>query len=229
MDGAGAGEPCQLAARKPGDVTGLVRLMDTVHKYGAKMFLQLHHPGAQYLLGEAQAVSASPVETAAGGVVSRVHHSRDRTDREAFVRGAIVAQMAGADGVELHGAHGYLINGFLSPYLNKRDDRYGGSFENRMRFLLEIVAGIRAACGKAFPLGVRLSAEEFLGDKGNDLAASCRIAVALEKAGVDFLDISCADPRQPQRGRLLHRAGHVRAGLEEIHGRRDQEACARSR
>ena len=112
----------------------------------------------------------------------------------AFVNGAHIAQMAGADGVELHGAHGYLINSFLSPYLNRRDDRYGGSFENRMRFLLEIVAGIRAACGKGFPLGVRLSAEEFLGDKGNDLAATCRIAVELEKARVDFLDISSTIP-----------------------------------
>jgi len=97
--------------------------------------------------------------------------------------------MAGVDGVELHGAHGYLINSFLSPYLNRRDDGYGGSLENRMRFLLEMIAGIRALCGKNFPLGVRLSAEEFLGDKGNDLAATCRIAEKLEAAGVDFLDI----------------------------------------
>jgi NADPH-dependent 2,4-dienoyl-CoA reductase/sulfur reductase-like enzyme len=102
--------------------------------------------------------------------------------------------MAGADGVELHGVHGYLINSFLSPYLNRRDDQYGGSFENRMRFVVEIVAGIRAACGKGFPLGIRLSAEEFLGDKGNDLAATCRIAEELEKAGVDFLDVSSTIP-----------------------------------
>lgn len=79
-----------------------------------------------------------------------------------------------------------MINSFLSPYLNRRDDRYGGSFENRLRFVLEIIAGIRAACGKNFPLGVRLSAEEFLGDKGNDLEASSRIAVELEKAESTF-------------------------------------------
>ena len=114
------------------------------------------------------------------------------------MKGARLAQMAGADGVELHGAHGYLINSFLSPYLNRRDDQYGGSFENRLRFLLEILAGIRAACGKGFPLGVRLSAEEFLGDQGNDLAATCRIAAELEKAGVDFLDISCTIPDSPK-------------------------------
>lgn len=118
--------------------------------------------------------------------------------QEAFVNGARLAQMAGADGVELHGAHGYLINSFLSPYLNRRDDHYGGSFENRLRFLLEILAGIRAACGKGFPLGVRLSAEEFLGDRGIDLAASCKIAAELEKAGADFLDISCTIPDSPR-------------------------------
>lgn len=110
--------------------------------------------------------------------------------------------MAGADGVELHGAHGYLINSFLSPYLNRRDDAYGGGLDNRLRFLVEILAGIRAACGGDFPLGVRISAEEFLADQGNDLAASCRIAVELEKAGVDFLDISCTIPDTPPESAL---------------------------
>ncbi|RTL86613.1 MAG: NADH:flavin oxidoreductase [Hyphomicrobiales bacterium] len=191
MNGAGASECCQLAARGRDDVVGLARLMDTVHKYGAKMFLQLQHPGRA--LGSEQAVSASAVERIGGGPAPRALTIPEiEKIRQAFVIGAMVAQQAGADGVELHGAHGYLINCFLSPYLNQREDSYGGNFENRMRFLLEIVSGIRDACGKNFPLGVRLSAEEFVGDKGNDLAASCRIAVALERAGVDFLDISSA-------------------------------------
>jgi 2,4-dienoyl-CoA reductase-like NADH-dependent reductase (Old Yellow Enzyme family)/NADPH-dependent 2,4-dienoyl-CoA reductase/sulfur reductase-like enzyme len=190
MDNAGAGEPCQLAARSHGDVQGLARLMDAVHKYGAKMFLQLQHPGCTYFLGEAQAVSASAIVPPGGIAARALTISEIEQIIQAFVRGAIGAQMAGVDGVELHGAHGYLINSFLSPYLNKRDDRYGGSFDNRMRFVLEIIEGIRAACGKAFPLGVRISADEFVGDKGNDLAAGCQIAVALERAGVDFLDVS---------------------------------------
>lgn len=198
MDGAGASEPCQLAARNSGDLEGLERLMDTLHKYGTKMFIQLHHPGRNYSLGGEQPVSASAVELPGSGKAPRALTVPEIEQIEqAFVNGAHIAQMSGADGVELHGAHGYLINSFLSPYLNKRDDRYGGSFENRMQFLLEIVAGIRAACGKDFPLGVRLSAEEFLGDKGNDLAASCGIAVELEKAGVDFLDISSTIPDSP--------------------------------
>ncbi len=172
--------------------------MDAVHKHGTTMFIQLHHPGRCYGLGEEQPVSASAVEYPGSGMTPRALTVPEiQQIEQAFVNGARIAQIADADGVELHGAHGYLINSFLSPYLNRRDDQYGGSFENRMRFVLEIVAGIRARCGKDFPLGVRLSAEEFLGDKGNDLAAACRIAVELEKAGVDFLDISSTIPDSP--------------------------------
>lgn len=201
MDGAGASEPCQLAARNPGDVQGLTRLTDTAHKYGAKMFIQLQHPGRQasFSVSGEQPVSASAITNPFTGETPRALTTPEiRKIQDAFVKGARLAQMAGVDGIELHGAHGYLINSFLSPYLNLRDDDYGGSFENRMRFLLEILAGIRAECGKKFVLGVRLSAEEFLGDRGNDLAASCRIALELEKAGVDFLDISSTIPDSPK-------------------------------
>lgn len=199
MDGTGAAEPCQLAARNIADVAGLGRLVDTVHKYGTRMFIQLQHPGREGNVAGEQPVSASAVAKPFTGEAPRALSVPEIAKiKEAFVTGARLAQMAGADGVELHGAHGYLINSFLSPYLNRRDDLYGGSFENRLRFLLEIIAGIRTACGKRFPLGVRLSAEEFLGEQGNDLAASCQIAVELEKAGVDFLDISCSIPDSPR-------------------------------
>jgi len=201
MDGTGAAEPCQLASRNPADVQGLGRLMDTVHKYGTRMFIQLQHPGRQgsVMVGGEQPVSASAVANPFTGEVPRsLTVAEIGRIQEAFVNAAFLAKMAGVDGIELHGAHGYLINSFLSPYLNRRDDDYGGNFENRMRFLIEILAGIRAACGKEFPLGVRLSAEEFLGNQGNDLAVSCRIAAELEKAGTDFLDISSTIPDSPK-------------------------------
>jgi 2,4-dienoyl-CoA reductase-like NADH-dependent reductase (Old Yellow Enzyme family)/thioredoxin reductase len=204
LDGAGASEPNQLAARSSADLQGLERLMDTVHKYGTRMFLQLHHPGqaGQLLFGE-EPVAASAVPHPLSGASPRALTLPEiQKIQAAFVTGTRVAQMAGADGVELHGAHGYLINSFLSPYLNRRDDDYGGSLENRLRFLLEILAGIREVCGRNFPLGVRISAEEFLGDQGNDLATSCRIAEELEKAGVDFLDISCGIPETPPESAL---------------------------
>ncbi len=190
MDGAGAGEPCQIAARDERDVSGLERLFDAVHKYGARMFVQLQHPGPSYG-GEEQPVSASAAP-ASGRTPRALTVPEIEAIEAAFARGAYVAKLAGADGVELHGAHGYLINSFLSPYLNKREDRYGGALENRMRFLLETISRIREACGRDFPLGVRISAEEFLGPEGNDLAVACRMAEALEGAGIDFLDVSSA-------------------------------------
>ena len=201
MDGAGASEPCQLAARNPGDIQGLTRLMDTVHKYGAKMFIQLQHPGRQASssIGGEQPVSASAVASPITSETPRALTIPEISEiQHAFIKGARLCQMAGVDGIELHGAHGYLINSFLSPYLNKREDEFGGSLENRLRFLTEIITGIRSACGAAFPLGVRLSAEEFLGNRGNDLLTSCRISEELEKTGIDFLDVSSTIPDSPK-------------------------------
>lgn len=114
-----------------------------------------------------------------------------------FGDAAYRVKQAGADGVELHGAHGYLIQQFLSPYTNRRTDEYGGSFENRMRFLEEIIGDIRQKCGKDFPLVVRLTVEEFYDkidkeDHGLHLPEGVRIAKWLEQLGVDALDISSA-------------------------------------
>ena len=201
MDGAGAAEPCQLAARNVGDVQGLARLMDTVHKVRFQDIYPVAPPRSrEQCWGWRGAASLGfggcKAHYRSGSTCA--HSSGDRENSGGVRDGARMAQMASADGVELHGAHGYLINSFLSPYLNRRDDEYGGVFANRLRFLMETLAGIRSACGKGFPLGVRISAEEFLGDRGNDLAASCRIAVELEKAGVDFLDISSTIPDSPK-------------------------------
>ena len=112
-----------------------------------------------------------------------------------FVRAARRAQLAGLDGVMLHGTHGYLIQQFLSTRTNKRTDEYGGSFENRLRFIREIIRGIREACGPGFPLLARLSVDEFyrcIGetDRGIELEEGVRIARALELEGVDAIDVS---------------------------------------
>lgn len=112
-----------------------------------------------------------------------------------FVDGAVRVQKAGCDGVELHAAHGYLIQQFLSPNTNKRNDEYGGSLENRMKFLMEIIDGIRLACGADFPIIVRLSADEMYAEigqkgKGYDLAEGIKIAKALNDKGIDAIDVS---------------------------------------
>ena len=114
-----------------------------------------------------------------------------------FVDAAERCKKAGVDAVELHGAHGYLIQQFLSPYTNHRNDEYGGSFENRMRFLEEIVTGIKERCGKDYPLIVRLTVDEMyerIGKPGTgyDLETGKRIAKRLEQLGVDAINVSSA-------------------------------------
>ena len=113
-----------------------------------------------------------------------------------FRAAAVRVKKAGADGVEIHASHGYLIQQFLSPRTNKRNDEYGGSLENRMRFLLEIIKEVRAACGPEFPIVVRLTVDEYYrkinetDDEGIVLEEGLKMARALEKAGIDAIDVS---------------------------------------
>lgn len=114
-----------------------------------------------------------------------------------FIEGAVRVKKAGCDGVELHAAHGYLIQQFLSPNTNKRTDQYGGSLENRMRFLLEIIDGIRSNCGKDFPIIVRLTVDEMYSEigqngKGYNLEEGIKMAKILNDKGIDAIDVSSA-------------------------------------
>ncbi|WLR54769.1 FAD-dependent oxidoreductase [Mesobacillus subterraneus] len=174
-------------------IPGFRRLADAIHIYGARVFIQLHHAGresASYLTNGKQIVAPSPVICEAIG-----EEPRELTTVEVkeiiqqFVDGAARCQAAGIDGVELHGAHGYLINQFLSPNTNIRTDEYGGNVEKRMRFIEEIITGIKERCGADFPVTVRLSVSEFE-EGGLDLPLSREIARHLEKAGADGLHAS---------------------------------------
>ena len=114
-----------------------------------------------------------------------------------FIAAAERVKKAGCDGVQLHASHGYLLQQFLSPNTNKRTDEYGGSLENRMRFILEIIEGIREKCGRDFPIIVRLTVDEcysMIGKegKGYGLNEGVEMAKRLEKAGVDAIDVSSA-------------------------------------
>jgi len=175
-------------------IPGIHRLADAIHKYGSKVFVQIHHAGRQSnssLIHGKQIVAPSNVACAAVG-----EEPRELTTIEVkelvnkFVQTAVRCKQAGIDGVEVHGAHGYLINQFLSPKANFRTDEYGGSFENRMRFIKEIIDGIREKCGEDYPVTVRLSVDEFI-EGGIDLELGKDICRYLEKLGVDGLHISC--------------------------------------
>lgn len=192
----GWGLATQLAATRLGHVAGLQRLADRVHAYGSKIFLQLHHPGREgssnlnpngnYIV----APSAFTTERC-----TEMPHELTIEEAKAiqakYITAAVIAQLAGMDGVELHGAHGYFLNQWLSPFSNRRNDQYGGSFENRMRYVDEIILGIRKYCGKKFPIGIRLSIDEFMGDKGITKQEGAKIAKHMEEIGVDYIHVSC--------------------------------------
>ncbi len=159
-----------------------------LHAHGTQVFQQLWHGGAAY--GRAgQPISASAVPTPSVNVIPLPMTKAMIDDTvAAFAAAAKRCQAGGLDGVELHGAHGYLIAQFLSPATNLRDDEYGGSTEHRARFLVEILQAIRAEVGPDFPVGVRLSGTDFI-EGGIDPVEAAAIAQLVEPL-IDFLDVS---------------------------------------
>ena len=196
----GAGLMRQLSVTKDSHIEPLAKLALAVHKHGSKIFIQLHHPGRETvsaLLGGQPVVAPSAIPCKLLKQETRALSKEEITQLiQQFIAGAVRVKKAGCDGVELHAAHGYLLHQFLSPYTNKREDEYGGSFENRLRIVTEIISGIRKECGPDFPIGVRLSVEEFLDKTGVTedyihIQDGVKIAMALEQAGIDFIDSSC--------------------------------------
>ena len=175
--------PTQLGLWEDGQIPGHRAITDACHQHGAVMLVQLHHAGAAVHpeCGPAMGPSAGEFRGRTCGELSR---ERIKEIIAAFVAAAVRAKAAGYDGVQLHGCHGYLINQFISPVMNKREDEYGGSVENRARFGCEILRGIREACGTDFLLSVRHSAAE------TTLGESCAIAEEYVRAGADYLQIS---------------------------------------
>ena len=157
---SGRGFPGQLGIWSDHHIPGLKRLVDAIKAQDSIAIAQLHHAGTRSPKGviEGQPVCPSDNEkTGARGLTL----SEVKRLIEDFVKAAERAEKAGYDGVELHGAHQYILCQFLSAGINQRDDEYGGSLENRSRILFEIIDGIRTRCGKNFMLGVRLSAERY--------------------------------------------------------------------
>lgn len=174
-------------------IPGLRLLAETVHNHGARVFQQIHHAGRQTTLGTtegARVVSSSPVPC--GFLQTQPEElSREEIEKliEKFAAAAGRAKLAGFDGIEIHGAHGYLVNQFMSSYSNKRIDEWGGTFERRMRFPLEIIRRCRERVGPDFAIGFRMSADEFV-PGGINPEEAVKIAKTLEDAGVDVLHVS---------------------------------------
>lgn len=196
-------------------IPGLARLAESMHKYGAKCVVQLQHPGRQCAVPRYNTMSASDMVvklpwSAGHEIVYENAEEKGKPVRamtteevvemvDLFSEAAWRVKQAGFDGVELHAAHGYLISQFMSPYLNKRIDRWGGSFENRMRFPLAIISSIQQKCGKDFPILVRYSVDEWV-EGGRECEESVRVAVEFERAGVAALDLSQCIQESPGAG-----------------------------
>lgn len=170
-------------------IPGLSRLTAAVKRYGARIGLQLLHGGRQAF--HDRRVAPSPLPSLA--VVKGVPRELAREEIQELVAGhaeaARRAREAGFDFVEIHAAHGYLISEFLAPNANRRSDEYGGSFENRTRFLLEILRAIKGRCGRDYPVGVRYNGEDFV-DGGWHLGEAVRLGPLLQAAGADWLHVS---------------------------------------
>ncbi len=179
----------QLGIHDDKHIAGHKRLTKAIRAHGSLSVVQLHHGGvrASAELTSAQVVAPSDNEKYKARALSLAEVEELRND---FIAAAVRAKKAGYDGVEVHGAHGYMITQFISTKFNQRNDNYGGSLENRTRLLFEIIDGIRAACGKDFLLGVRLSPERF-GMQLSEAVIICQQLVDSEQ--VDFLDVSLWD------------------------------------
>lgn len=187
---------CQLCVADNEYVAGLSLLSQAIQAEGAKAALQIAHAGRQKFLGvqPIKAPSAIPweqlyAEYGPAAMPQALTFEEIQEIIEAFGAAAQRVVKAGFDMLEVHAAHGYLLTNFLSPRTNKRTDWYGGSLENRMRFLLEIVSKVRQKIGPDFPLSVRLSGTEYEPD-GIMIEESVETAKALEKLGVNAIHVS---------------------------------------
>jgi len=242
-----------VAADEDPLIPGLANLAEAMHRYGAKCAVQIQHPGRQAAWPRKNLMSASDhvldvpgsagheviyAESIAQGKSIRAMSVEEIYDLiEKFGEAAWRVQQAGFDSVELHGAHGYLIAQFMSPFVNKRNDRFGGSFMGRMRFTMEIISRIQMKCGKGYPLGIRYSGDEWI-EGGRRLDETVRVAMLMEEMGLAYVDISAGifespgtvmDPMYYPEGWNTYTAEevkkHVRIPVITSHSLRNPDYC----
>lgn len=204
VQAVGQGFPGQLGIFGDEHLEGLTRLAQGIKNENSLAVVQLHHAGMRSpaeLIGQAPVCPSDHPETGATGL------STEAVEQlvEDFICAAERAEKAGFDGVEIHGAHGYILAQFLSGTINQRQDQFGGSIENRMRPITEIIEGVRSRCRPDFLLGLRLSPERF----DVHLPDIIEVAKVILAAGkIDFLDMSLWDSfKEPEdeafKGRSL--------------------------
>lgn len=183
----------QMSAADDSVIDGLRNLADTIHKNGAKAVMQISHAGSattREITGY-DPVAPSAIQNPRKGESVPLELTQDQIKDivQKFKKAAMRVKEAGFDGVEIHSAHGYFLNQFLSPLTNKRTDEYGGDIYGRIRIHLEIIKEIRNAVGNSYPIFLRIGATDNT-EGGTTIEDSIKASIEFEKAGVDILDIS---------------------------------------
>ena len=197
----GQAGPWQLGVYKDELASGLTDMANSVHDNGGKIVMQLAHSGltaSPDLTGQ-EPIGPSPLQEPDVPPGLEMSESDIAGVVAAFAAGAKRAQSAGFDGVQIHGAHGYLLSEFLSPFFNRRQDQYGGSIENRARIVLEVLRAVRGEVGNDYPVLIKMNCQDFF-DNGLSLEDSARAAAMLEKEGIDAIEISGGIPRSGKLG-----------------------------
>jgi NADPH2 dehydrogenase len=182
----------QLSVSDDAVIPGLRKLADVIHQNGSMAAMQINHAGSAALKG---VTGAEPIAPSATANPRRGDMPREMTRKEigdivnGFQDASRRVREAGFDAVEIHSAHGYLLNQFLSPLTNKRTDEYGGDIADRIRIHLRVIQAIRTVVGLDFPIQVRLGASDYT-DGGTTIEDSKIAAREFEKAGVDIIHIS---------------------------------------
>ena len=194
VSGHGRAGEGQLSAADDRAVPGLSRLADLIHKNGSKTAVQLNHAGSaasRAVTGEIPAGPSAVPNPAKrdAEVPAELTEEELRAIAAQFRDAAVRVKAAGFDAVEIHSAHGYLLDQFLSPLTNKRTDEYGGSVENRVRLHLEIVRAVRGAVGEDFPVLLRMGATD-AAEGGLSVEDAQKAATLFERAGVCLIDVS---------------------------------------
>lgn len=181
----------QLGVDRDDCIAGLARMAEAVHGKGGRIALQLAHGG---LLAGTQLTGQPALAPSQTGGPEKTRR-REMTEADirdtigAYGQAALRAREAGFDGVQVHAAHGYLLNQFLSPWFNRRTDRYGGSIENRARMVLDVLASVRKAVGKDYPVLVKMNSADFM-EGGLTREDSLQAALMIAAAGADAIELS---------------------------------------
>ena len=202
VDPKGTAEPGNIVFDKNSNMEILKDWAKQGQQHGAKVMVQLNHPGKQAPKTVSKQTVAPSAVPLGNGLNKLFCTPRALTTSEVeelvqkFVTSAKVAKEAGFSGVQIHAAHGYLISQFLSPHDNRRTDKYGGSLENRMRFLKEIYLGMREELGKDFTIGIKINSTDFKED-GLTEEDSLKTIIELANLGLDFVEISGGTYERP--------------------------------